>query len=288
MVYATAEALRDALDARLVSRAQDLGIDVQRLRRRAAFERILVRLQHAEPERWVLKGGMALELRFANRARTTRDLDISTCDLQDGAGTLRAHLIDLLATDPEGDRFTFAVGTVAPILAAEAGRAGWRVHVDILLAGRVFAAVRLDVVAWTEELAGTEWLSLPGELAFADIPPVKVQAIDRAQHLAEKLHALTRDYNGRPSSRVRDLVDIVLLLELDPPAIEDVRVAVQRVFTARDTHAPPPDLPDPPDAWRVRYAHEADALDLGARTVGDAMCLARELWQALQVNQETR
>ena len=289
MRYATAEALRTALEARLMSRARALEIEVLRLRRRVAFERLLVRLQHDDRERWVLKGGMALELRFADRARSTRDLDLAAGGLAGiDAAELRAGLIEALAADPDGDRFAFAVTDARPILAAEAGRSGWRAHVDVLLAGRVFAAVRLDVVTRTDELADTEWLELPGELAFAGIPPARVQVVDRAQHLAEKLHALTRDYGGQPSSRVRDLVDVALLLELAPPDPAAVRTAVDRVFAARGTHAPPRDLPDPPDDWHERYAREAAELDLTATELADGMQVARALWSALNIGQAPR
>ena len=42
----------------------------------SAFERLLVRLELGAPGRWVVKGGMALEMRLGDRARSTRDLDL--------------------------------------------------------------------------------------------------------------------------------------------------------------------------------------------------------------------
>lgn len=76
MPYDTPAALRQALEARLGQEARDRGVDLARLRRRVLFERILIRLDAADPGRWVLKGGMALEVRLGNRARSTRDLDL--------------------------------------------------------------------------------------------------------------------------------------------------------------------------------------------------------------------
>lgn len=66
-----------------------------------------------------------------------------------------------------------------------------------------------------EEPAATERITLPGVLAFADIAPRKIEAVHRRQHFAEKLHALTRDYGGRPNTRVKDLVDLALLIVRD-------------------------------------------------------------------------
>ena len=72
--YETAYAFRSALETRLRPIAQREGTDLQRLRRRIAFERLLARLfAHGDPP-WLLKGGFALELRLRDRARATRAL----------------------------------------------------------------------------------------------------------------------------------------------------------------------------------------------------------------------
>jgi predicted nucleotidyltransferase component of viral defense system len=75
--YNTPHAFRTALEARLRNIAQSRGTDLQRLRRRVAFERLLARLFALDDPPWLLKGGYALELRFEDRARSTLDLDIS-------------------------------------------------------------------------------------------------------------------------------------------------------------------------------------------------------------------
>ena len=40
-------------------------------RKRVAFDRLLARLAATAPDRWLLKGGFALDLRLAERARST-------------------------------------------------------------------------------------------------------------------------------------------------------------------------------------------------------------------------
>jgi hypothetical protein len=57
------------------------------------------------PERWLLKGGFALDLRLSNRARTTRDVDI---DWQAAEDELFDALIDAAALDTD-DFFAFEV-----------------------------------------------------------------------------------------------------------------------------------------------------------------------------------
>ena len=45
MAYESPAALRQALETRLGNRSRETGVDLERLRRRAAFERLLVRLE---------------------------------------------------------------------------------------------------------------------------------------------------------------------------------------------------------------------------------------------------
>ena len=77
--YATAAAFRRALEDRLKDIAGKEGVDLQRLRRQVAFDRLLARLfQVGQPLAlpWVLKGGYAMELRI-KAARTTKDIDLT-------------------------------------------------------------------------------------------------------------------------------------------------------------------------------------------------------------------
>lgn len=280
MPYATPAALRAALEARLASGDEVTLPGLERLRRRAVFERLLVRLEHAMPGRWVLKGGMALEVRLGDRARTTRDLDLAVRQAGEDAGTVRDQLIEALAEDPEGDGFEFRVGQARALDPDEAGRAGWRFAVDARLDGRTFANVRLDVVARTEEISTTDRITLHSMLAFAGFPDHQIEAVDPAQHFAEKLHALTRPHGDRANSRVKDLPDLLLLVDqgLEPTAA--LLATVHHVFAVRSTHGLPVELPDPPPDWTARYATLAAELDLAEATVEGAMARLRAFWAA--------
>jgi len=75
-LYASAEAVRRALEARLNRIAKAELIQINRLRRQVAFDRLLARLFRVDPAPWVLKGGYALELRFRT-ARATVDIDLT-------------------------------------------------------------------------------------------------------------------------------------------------------------------------------------------------------------------
>jgi hypothetical protein len=108
------------------------------------------------------------------------------------------------------------------------------------------------VVARPEEIGGVERHSLPDELAFAQIPTRTVVA-DLRQEYAEKLHAITRQHHSGDSSRVRDLIDLVLI-EDSVPADTDLVNRVWHVFPVRRTHSVPDHRPAPPPAWADPYA----------------------------------
>lgn len=281
--YETAAALRAALDDRLRDRAQSVGRDPNWLRRRLAFSRLLVRLVDHHPDAWVLKGGMAVELRRPGLARSTRDVDlvIKPGLVADPADRQQLHeaLVDALLLDPDGDGFVFSAAQPGRLRDDSYGRPAWRFPVACDLAGRPFARLKLDVVARPEEIGGVERHSLPDELAFAQIPTRTVWVADLRQQYAEKLHAITRQYHSGDSSRVRDLIDLVLLIEDGVPADTDLVNRVRHVFAIRRTHTAPDHLPAPPPAWADPYAALAAEIGLPITTPTDAHTIVSEHWQ---------
>jgi predicted nucleotidyltransferase component of viral defense system len=269
MRYASAEALRDALEARLSESARQ-GQSITRLRKQVAFERLLCRLQQVAPDQWLLKGGFALELRLPGRARATKDIDLDW-RLADEATT--GALIDAARLDL-GDHFEFRLERVEQTADIEGRGQRWRATAR--LAGRTFEQVLVDVGVAIEPLLDPEPLLLPAPLAFAGFEPMNVPAAAVEQHLAEKLHAYTRRYAGdRPSSRAKDLIDIVLIAEIARVRAVRLDDAVQRLFAGRDTHMRPLALPRPPRSWAGPYASLAHdvglAGDLGvAHAAGSA------------------
>ncbi|MCA1707361.1 MAG: nucleotidyl transferase AbiEii/AbiGii toxin family protein [Actinobacteria bacterium] len=258
--------------------ADTTGGDLGRLRRRVVFDRLAVRLSVDAETQWILKGGAALEFRLRGRARATKDLDLAVTGSATDGRTVRELLIDALTNDPDGDWFSFRVTEPLAMAVDTAGRGAWRFSVEAWLAGKPFAGVRLDVAARGEELAITEQLDLPGTLMFADIPARSIEAVERRQHFAEKLHALTRDYGDRPNTRVKDLVDLVLLIEDGLQPDKTLVDVVRHVFTIRNTHPCPDDFPAPPPRWRTEYPELADGLTETASDLTSALKLLRNFW----------
>jgi Nucleotidyl transferase AbiEii toxin, Type IV TA system len=242
VTYETAEALRMALEQRLNDRSRETGVSIDRLRRRVVFERVVARLAHAEPGKWVLKGGMALEVRLRDRARLTKDIDLGLRDAVSAHAALHERLVDALAVDPFDDRFVLAAGPVAELGPDGGGHTTWRSSVVAHLAGRPFGGVRIDVSSRAHELERTDTVPLPNSLAFADIHAPTVEVIDVNRHAAEKFHAMLREFGDRENTRVRDLLDLVLLVEnelLDRMALGS---AVREVWQEREAAPPPASL----------------------------------------------
>jgi len=74
--YQSGAAFRQALEERLLSRSLASNIPLVRLRKTVAFDRFLARLENLQPGKWILKGGFAIQLRLADQARTTKDIDV--------------------------------------------------------------------------------------------------------------------------------------------------------------------------------------------------------------------
>lgn len=282
MKYETAAALRAALEDRLKSEADSRSIDLGRLRRRAVFERILVRLEASQPGKWVLKGAIALEVRLNERARATKDLDLAIREDVTQGEQIRDLLIQALTNDVDGDEFSFEISRPKDITAEMGGRPGWRFSIEALLAGRQFAQVRMDVVARPEEATDTERVQLPGLMRFAGFTVHDFEVVSSSQHYAEKLHALTRSYGDRDNSRVRDLVDLVLLVEEGFDDLSIVASAVKRVFQDRATHEISQEIPDPPEWWSPVYETMAQQLDISPKTVDDALTELRDFWKQVR------
>ena len=244
--YASPAAFRAALESRLNVSAAAGGRSVGRLRKLIAFSRFLARLQQSAPDHWVLKGGFALELRLAGQARTTRDIDLDwRTTLEEATEVLlEAASLDL------HDYFDFDVER-----AGEADLLGaTRFRANASIAGRLFEQLLIDVGIEQARFEPAEELTTPDLLAFAGIEPAHVPAAPLEQHLAEKLHAYTRRYgSGHPSSRPKDLIDMVLISELADFHARRLRQVVEEVFATRATHELPAQLPPPPSQWARPY-----------------------------------
>ena len=281
--YATAAAFRRALEDRLQDIAGKEGVDLQRLRRQVAFDRLLARLfQAAQPPAlpWVLKGGYAMELRI-KAARTTKDIDLTmrSASSSDEKNLAVLEKLQEAAASRSGDFFVYTIGEpISDLNAAPYG--GARFPVETRLDGRAFVGFHLDVGIGDAVLEPLEVIKGRDWLGFAGIATPSLYLIPRERQFAEKLHAYTLPRQGAANTRVRDLVDMALLIQSGTLARSRVTEAIRLTFERRKPHTLPNTLPVPPAEWQKPY--EALARECGlSGQVEDAFEILRTFAEAV-------
>lgn len=254
----------ERLEKRLARVAREQGIDQERLRRWVSFLALCGVLEQALGEglfgSYYLKGGVALELRFAGRARATRDLDL-------GLEGTRAQRLELLrqALALGFDEFTFRIkGTMREMEQVDTTR------LDVAVMHRTRSWQTIDIDLGPAKVGDIEFVE-PRVAGLAELGlPVTspVRCLSLAEQVAQKLHACTAPL-PHSSSRARDVLDILLIESLGRLDYERAASAARRVFAERATHAFPPPFSMPPE-WRP----EVEAM---ARQLGFASASAREI-----------
>ncbi len=187
-------------------------------------------------------------------------------------------MVAALTADPYSDGFVLATGPARRLIEDGDTAVTWRVKVAVALAGRAFGALRLDVSPRAWELDATDVVQLPNALDFAGIGAPEIEIVDVNRHAAEKLHGMLKEFGERENTRVRDLVDLVILTEqglVDPPAL---RAAVGCVWAEREGAEPPSRLPRLPAGWAGRYERVAGEQGLAAASFPAATARVQALW----------
>lgn len=262
--YATAGAFRRALEERLKGISQTEKIDLSRLRRQVSFDRLLARLFRDEAVPWALKGGYALELRFKS-ARSTIDIDLTVnrvTQASEGSesATQVREMLQERASVSLDDWFEFMIGPPMMDLTA-APYGGARYSIEARMDGRTFARFHLDAGVGDVVLQPLETTECRDWLGFAGIEKPRVWMISGEQQFAEKIHAYTLP-RGSPNSRVKDLVDLALLIgngQLERARVAD---ALHLTFARRGTHALPATLIVPPEDWQTSFRTLAEECGL--------------------------
>ncbi len=285
MRYETPTAFRQALEERLRQRERDTREPLVRMRKRLVFERCMERLQKRSDSPWIVKGGFALELRLGMQARMTKDLDLGV-DIgyfggKELSSTEVARRLREELTVPGEDWFTFVLPQAAEQSIQIPGVQAYRFAVEARLDGREFEKVKVDVgigdplIPPLEELRGSDILS------FAEVATPTIRTTSRAQHWAEKVHALTRPFDDRINTRIKDLADLLLLMNLGLPEPHVVKRAVNEIFAARRTHEIPKAIETPPVTWAFSFSTMAVELGLSEKTLEGVTARLNQYWTKL-------
>lgn len=258
----------------LTEAAQQSGLAPVRLRRWLGFMIVAAMLDGArhrddgEPL-FLIKGGVAMQLRFDIHARATKDIDTALRGPISGADdeldtALRAGFGDFTAkrTELEPIRDTGSV----------------RGTIRISYKNRPVVSVPIEI-AETEASMGSE----PDHVRAQPLDhvglqgPETVPCISVRWQIAQKLHACTERFGGTENGRFRDLLDLLLLETLIADAgWPEVRAACVEIFDQRDAHPWPPLLTVPP-TWREGFATLAHDTGFAVTDVDDAADRVRDL-----------
>lgn len=246
--YDTPAAFRAAVEIRLRAAATTTERPVNEVRRHYLTQRFLARVYARPNSEWVLLGGSALLARIPG-ARHSQDVDfVYSHDLTAAA----TALAELITTDPAPDPFTFDITASKP---------DDDNHLTLKIACRLGATV-IDTfpvdITRRPSFATIEPVQAESVIAIDDVdelPPFLT--IPLAHQVADKLCAMYETHGAArlPSSRFRDLVDLMIIIsrsgrtELAADSVTGAVVTEQ----ARRGITIPPDLPPPGPQWATGY-----------------------------------
>lgn len=216
---------------------------------------------------FLIKGGVAMELRLGVQARPTNDLDV------------------VFRGSPPGLPDTLDEAFAEPYAGFEFARAGepeeiretstQRQNVKLTFHGRGWQTLTIEI-ARPEGSSGGEPEVVPAAISvrqFGLDSPQRVAVMSVRYQIAQKLHAVTEQPPERENARYWDLIDLLLLRGLLDDLLP-VRVACVEVFEHRQTHPWPPELAVP-DSWEQPYTTEAQALKFTPTDVHEAAAEVR-------------
>lgn len=252
-------------------RSTTIGRDTSRLVREAIFDRFLCRVFADESETFTLKGGTGMLARIPT-ARTTRDIDLASKER-----TLDAAIDALIAAAgiDLGDHFRFVHRDTQPVLEGDGQpyTHGARVRFETYLGTVKKEGVSIDLVLGhaltTEPVTATPANRLP----LPRLQTRDYRLYPLADQIADKVCACESVYGptGVPSTRVKDLVDLVLIALTQPVGGTNLTDAIRaerarRQLPDRDTFTGPATFGR---SWRTvaKQANLPPALDLAAAVI---------------------
>lgn len=268
--YKTPVAFRRALTDKLRAVAKSSRWELPQLQRQLAYDRLLERLYLLD-DGWIVKGAVALLARDLG-VRASIDIDVYRAK----SATVAELDLRVAATRDLGDWFRFEI---APSSTVADGATGTRLPVTAFVGTTAWASFHLDLVGSGLTMVGRPDAVSP--LVEVDMPGLSQRgylAYPLADHVADKIAATVQRYGvaQRPSTRFRDLVDLVAIAQgASIDAQEQIRAltseAKRRGITLPETF----DVPDH-RLWDAGYAAEAKrSLLTNAHTLDEALAVVR-------------
>ena len=219
-----------SVQARLVERSRELGVEHQLTLARFGGERLLYRLSKSEfADRFILKGAALLLMWLGEPIRPTKDVDLLGFG-DTSADALRRVFLALCAIEATEDGLTFvADSTQIEPIREDQEYGGMRVKLMAML-GNVRIPLQVDVGAGDAVVPPPELNEFPGLL---DLPRATLRMYRPETSIAEKTEAMVR--LGLANSRMKDFFDIHELAATRTFDGDTLRRAVAATFARRGT-----------------------------------------------------
>lgn len=240
------------------------------------FDRFLSRVfSDGEDSEWILKGGTGMLARVPS-ARSTLDIDL----YRQGFNLVQAldDLVRLAAVDLR-DHFRFVyVDHVASIGAnTQPDTEGYRVrfHVFVGLAAR--GSIQVDLALGANMVGEVATIRPATKLSLPRLVSNSYRLYPIEDQIADKVCATLAEYNGRTSTREKDLVDLVVMATTQTIDGSSLQAALSSELYRRQMG--PIDRFAIPPTWGAGYAKLSRSVPYCARyrTVGSASNLISEL-----------
>ncbi|MFE9968553.1 nucleotidyl transferase AbiEii/AbiGii toxin family protein [Streptomyces sp. NPDC005525] len=221
------------------------------------FQRLTARLFSTDPDGWLLKGGQALLIRYPTRARLSNDIDLQR--LEGNPDEAHTALLKAATTDL-GDHLNFV-----PRQLKTHGNdiEGVNQSLDVLIGTRKVDTIHVDLVTKRNVTAAPQYVQLtprPDLPWPTDWPAVRLYPL--VDHLADKICAIYEWRTTSPSSRFRDLADILLISQNETIDAAEAHRALHTEAAIRRTHTTielrlPHQFEMPHESWPSGYAKAA-------------------------------
>lgn len=265
--YRTPESARRAVTDKLRAEAASGPWTLMDLQRQYAYDQLIERLYRID-DKWVVKGATAL---LARRISVRHTIDIYL--YRTGAINEVERLLREASTLDIGDWMHFEVGASVRIQAS--GAQGVRTRIRSFIGSKAWATFQADLVADGVLMSAEPDVVLPlTSVNIGNQMRTEWKAYPLVDHIADKICAILERHGGVSSTRYKDLVDLVAIIQRSEVLAKPQIIALSKEAERRDLALPREfDVPDH-ELWRIGYQAESRrTVGLSASRLDEALAL---------------
>jgi len=279
--YRTPESARRAVTDKLRAEAASGPWTLMDLQRQYAYDQLIERLYRID-DKWVVKGATAL---LARRISVRHTIDIYL--YRTGAINEVERLLREASTLDIGDWMHFEVGASVRIQAS--GAQGVRTRIRSFIGSKAWATFQADLVADGVLMSAEPDVVLPlTSVNIGNQMRTEWKAYPLVDHIADKICAILERHGGVSSTRYKDLVDLVAIIQRSEVLAKPQIIALSKEAERRDLALPREfDVPDH-ELWRIGYQAESRrTVGLSASRLDEALALVSPFIDPLLVGTAT-